>query len=67
MPEDEVADTIRTFRKNHLSELQALAQISGGSLGYGAASPRGAPDAAGGDEAAAGGEAVAPMVAPGAA
>jgi hypothetical protein len=27
MPEDEVADTIRTFRKSHLSELQVLAQI----------------------------------------
>ena len=27
MPEDEVAETIRSFRKNHLSELQALAQI----------------------------------------
>ncbi|KAI3432210.1 hypothetical protein D9Q98_003772 [Chlorella vulgaris] len=35
MPEDEVAETIRTFRKNHLSELQVLAQISGSSLGYG--------------------------------
>lgn len=35
MPEDEVAETIRTFRKSHLSELQVLAQISGSSLGYG--------------------------------
>lgn len=26
MPEDEVAETIRSFRKTHLSELQALAQ-----------------------------------------
>ncbi|KAL4445002.1 hypothetical protein ABPG77_004052, partial [Micractinium sp. CCAP 211/92] len=35
MPEDEVAETIRSFRKTHLSELQALAQTSGSSLGYG--------------------------------
>ena len=27
MPEDEVAETVRHFRKSHLSELQALAQI----------------------------------------
>lgn len=27
MPEDEVAETIRSFRKTHLSELQALAQM----------------------------------------
>jgi len=37
VPEDEVADTIRTFRKTHLSELQMLAQMSGSSLGYGKA------------------------------
>ncbi|PRW61490.1 K(+) efflux antiporter chloroplastic-like [Chlorella sorokiniana] len=37
IPEDEVAEMIRSFRKNHLSELQALAQISGSSLGYGSA------------------------------
>lgn len=36
VPEDEVAETIRSFRKNHLSELQMLAQLSGSSLGYGA-------------------------------
>lgn len=30
MPEDEVAETIRTFRKSHLSELQVLAQIRWG-------------------------------------
>jgi voltage-gated potassium channel Kch len=35
VPEDEVAETIRSFRKNHLSELQMLAQLSGSSLGYG--------------------------------
>lgn len=33
--EDDVAETIRTFRKNHLSELQMLAAMSGSSLGYG--------------------------------
>lgn len=32
-----MAEMIRSFRKNHLSELQALAQISGSSLGYGSA------------------------------
>jgi hypothetical protein len=31
MPEDEVAETIRSFRKNHLSELQVLAQIRCGA------------------------------------
>lgn len=36
VPEDDVAETIRNFRKTHLSELQMLAQISGSSLGYGA-------------------------------
>ena len=35
IPEDEVAETIRSFRKNHLSELQMLAALSGSSLGYG--------------------------------
>lgn len=35
IPEDDVAETIRSFRKNHLSELQQLAQLSGSSLGYG--------------------------------
>lgn len=30
MPEDEVAETIRAFRKTHLSELQALAQTRQG-------------------------------------
>ena len=33
--EDDVAETIRNFRKNHLSELQMLAAMSGSSLGYG--------------------------------
>jgi monovalent cation:proton antiporter-2 (CPA2) family protein len=36
VPEDEVAETIRAFRKTHLSELQMLAQINRSSLGYGA-------------------------------
>jgi monovalent cation:proton antiporter-2 (CPA2) family protein len=35
IPEDDVAETIRNFRKRHLSELQVLAQLSGSSLGYG--------------------------------
>lgn len=35
VPEDDVAETIRAFRKNHLAELQALAMASGSSLGYG--------------------------------
>ncbi|KAI8114011.1 hypothetical protein M9434_002137 [Picochlorum sp. BPE23] len=35
IPEGDVAETIRSFRKNHLSELQMLAQLSGSSLGYG--------------------------------
>ena len=46
VPEDEVAETIRSFRKGHLSELQMLAEMSGSSLGYGAAEGKGA----GGDE-----------------
>lgn len=45
VPEDEVAETIRSFRKNHLSELQMLAQLSGSSLGYGAS-----PDGKGREE-----------------
>lgn len=35
LPEDEVADVIRSFRKGHLAELQLLANLSGTSLGYG--------------------------------
>ena len=35
MPEDDVADIVRTFRKKHLSEFQQLAELSGSSLGYG--------------------------------
>ena len=35
VPEDDVAESIRAFRKNHLAELQALAMASGSSLGYG--------------------------------
>jgi hypothetical protein len=35
IPEGDVAETIRSFRKNHLSELQMLAQLTGSSLGYG--------------------------------
>ena len=45
--EDDVAETIRAFRKNHLSELQMLAQMSGSSLGYGPVEGKGG---AGGDE-----------------
>jgi len=45
VPEDDVAETIRSFRKTHLSELQMLAQLSGSSLGYGKSEfPKGAGD-----------------------
>ncbi|PSC73360.1 K(+) efflux antiporter chloroplastic-like [Micractinium conductrix] len=65
MPEDEVAETIRSFRKNHLSELQQLAQLSGSSLGYGsqksqADSPRG-DDEDGEEGAGAGGDGTAAL------
>ncbi len=49
VPEDEVAETIRAFRKTHLSELQMLAQMSGSSLGYGKAEGK-AGDESDGDE-----------------
>jgi monovalent cation:proton antiporter-2 (CPA2) family protein len=42
--EDEVAETIRAFRKTHLSELQMLAQLSGSSLGYGKAEGKAGED-----------------------
>lgn len=35
--EDDVAETIRAFRKTHLAQLQELAAASGSTLGYGAA------------------------------
>jgi hypothetical protein len=35
MPDDEVAETIRSFRKAHIRELTELAALSGSSLGYG--------------------------------
>lgn len=41
LPEDEVADVIRSFRKSHLAELQYLAQVSGTSLGYGTSREKG--------------------------
>jgi len=44
VPEDEVAETIRSFRKTHLSELQMLAQMSGSSLGYGKAEGKASGD-----------------------
>lgn len=46
MPEDEVAETIRSFRKNHLSELQVLAQIrcgGGKEARHHARAPSGTP------------------------
>ena len=42
VPEDDVAETIRAFRKAHLTELQMLAQMNKSSLGYGAAEGQGA-------------------------
>lgn len=41
---------IRTFRKTHLSELQALAQLSGASLGYGSQKAGAEGGAKGGQE-----------------
>ena len=35
MPEEEVANAIRSFRKSHLKELQLLAVKTRSSLGYG--------------------------------
>ena len=50
MPEDDVADIVRTFRKKHLSEFQQLAELSGSSLGYGSSLAAAAPPPAGGGD-----------------
>jgi voltage-gated potassium channel Kch len=60
LPEDEVADVIRSFRKSHLAELQYLAQDSGTSLGYRTSREKGSDnnntDSAVGDEESGGGK-----------